>query len=306
VLVAVLLVVAGCGAEQAADSPDSSSTPSETLSGTPSATPEGNGPMVPELPDLSRTPKATVPAKPKVGRVFGADMSWPQCPKGMGIPEKRSEGQPMPTKAAKFVVLGLTNGPSFVANPCLDSQVQWVKERHLMAAAYSVVSFPDDRTVAQLRDDGPYDGRTRLGALRNVGYQAALFNVATMKRVGMQTPVVWIDVEPVNHFDWSADLVANAAVVEGVARGYRDAGFRIGFYSIESLWTRVVGSLRFGAPEWHPAGERGLGEALNRCGDDWSFQGGRGVLGQWVEDHRDRNVTCPGAVSDLSRWFHQY
>jgi hypothetical protein len=118
--------------------------------------------------------------------------------------------------------------------------------------------------------------------------------------------VVWIDVEPVNHFDWSPDLVANAAVVEGVARGYRDAGYRIGFYSIESLWTRVVGSLRFEAPEWRPAGERGLAEALNRCGDDWSFQGGPGVLGQWVEDSRDRNVTCPGAVRDLSRWFHQY
>jgi hypothetical protein len=204
------------------------------------------------------------------------------------------------------VVLGLTNGPSFVANPCLDSQVEWVKQRHLLAAAYSVVSYPDARTVAQLGDRGPFPGETRLGALRNVGYQAALYNIDTMRRAGLETPVVWIDVEPVTHFDWSPDVVANAAVVQGMERGYRDAGFRIGYYSIASLWTRVVGSLRTGAPEWRPAGERGLREAISRCGDDWSFGGGPGVLGQWVEDGRDRNVTCPGAMPDLRTWFHQY
>ena len=37
---------------------------------------------------------------------FGADVSWPQCPKGLGIPEKRTEGRPMPTSSARFVVLG--------------------------------------------------------------------------------------------------------------------------------------------------------------------------------------------------------
>jgi hypothetical protein len=224
----------------------------------------------------------------------------------MGIPQKRSEGAPMPTKAARFVVVGLTNGPSFVANPCLESQLAWVKDRHLLAAAYSVVSYPDARTLAALRTRGPYDASTRLGGLRNVGYQAALFNVDTMRRVGFRTPAVWIDVEPVTHFDWSPDVRANGAVVQGMARGYREAGFRIGFYSIGSLWTKVVGSLRFGEPEWRPAGSRGLGEALRRCGDDWSFQGGKAVLGQWVEDRRDRNVTCPGAMPDLGAWFHQY
>jgi hypothetical protein len=304
-VVGILLAAAltGCGEQDSARDADSSTTPVPTPIPTESATAESDGDMVPPLPDLSSTPTASgAPA----GRTFGADISWPQCPKGMGIPEKRSEGQPMPTKSARFVVLGLTNGPSFVANPCLESQVQWVQDRHLMAAAYSVVTYPDARTVAQLRDDGPFASDARLGALRNVGYQAALFNVATMKSVGLTTPIVWIDVEPVTDFEWSSNLKANAAVVQGVARGYRDAGFQIGFYSIGSLWTRAVGSLRFGAPEWRPAGERGLAEALNRCGDDWSFQGGTGVLGQWLHAHRDHNVTCPGQMPDLRRWFTQY
>jgi hypothetical protein len=312
--VVLLASITACGQEpETAPSRDASVTATVTASDLPApATPtpttdatEGNGDMVPPLPDLTQTPKVPLP-KARTGTTFGADVSWPQCPKGMGIPEKRSEGAPMPTSAARFVVLGLTNGPSFVANPCLQSQVQWVKDRHLLAAAYSVVSYPDARTLAQYGGHGPFPGGTRLGALRNVGYQAALFNLDTMRRAGLVTPVVWIDVEPVTHFDWSSDVVANAAVVQGMERGYRDGGFRIGYYSIGSLWTRVVGSLRTGAPEWRPAGERGLGEALSRCGDDWSFGGGPGVLGQWVEDRRDRNVTCPGAMPDLRHWFHQY
>ena len=307
-LAALLLATAGGCGEPAADTParDTAASASDLP-----ATADGNGELVPPLPALSDRPKpkrkATKAAEPRPpGRVFGADASWPQCPKGMGIPEKRTEGQPMPTEAAEFVILGLTNGPSFVANPCLESQVQWAKDRKLMVAAYSIVSYPDRRTLRDLGDQGPFPGDSRLGALRNVGYQAALYNLATMRRAGLQTPVVWIDVEPVLHFEWSSDLRANAAVVEGMARGYQDGGYRIGFYSLASLWSRVVGDLRTGAPEWRPAGSRGLGEALNRCGKDWSFQGGPAILGQWVEDGRDRNVTCPGAVTDLALWFHQY
>ena len=317
-MLAVALAVGAAGCGDGGGAPTAGSTPRPSPLATPTvarpsapATTAGNGDMVPPLPDLTQTPKATLPTQvpapaPSAGRTFGADASWPQCPKGMGIPQKRTEGRPMPTRAAEFVVLGLTNGPSFVANPCLEDQVAWVKARHLMAAAYSVVSYPDDATLAKLHDQGPFPGGTRLGALRNVGYQAALYNLDTMRRADLQTPVIWIDVEPVTSFDWSPDVVANAAVVQGMERGYRDAGFRIGYYSIASLWTQVVGDLRTGAPEWRPAGERGLDEALRRCGADWSFGGGHGVLGQWIEDGRDRNVVCPGGMPDLGQWFHRY
>ena len=103
-------------------------------------------------------------------------------------------------------------------------------------------------------------------------------------------------------------------IVQGTVRGYTDAGFRTGFYSTPSLWTRVVGGLRVGSPEWRAAGQTSEAEALSRCGDDWSFQGGPGVFGQWVEDGRDRNVTCPGIGAGsgtgvgggLDGFFHQY
>jgi hypothetical protein len=314
VLLVGLLVVAaltGCEAplkpeskksEKAAGASPSPTTAAPPSSPAPSATEPAAPPTaVPsvDVPEVSVPPRST-------GPVLGADISWPQCPKGMGIPQKQGQGSPMPVDAARYVILGLTNGPGFYPNPCLASQVQWVKDRHLMAAAYSVISTPEPRHLAAYGSKGPFDGRTRLGALSNVGYQQARFNLSTMRAAGLQSPIVWLDVEPVPEFDWPADPTANAAVVRGAARGYTDAGFAIGAYSTQALWQHVVGDLRLGIPEWRAAGQTSRAEALRRCGPERMFQDGDGVLGQWVEDGRDQNVTCPGTSAQMGRWFHQY
>lgn len=245
-------------------------------------------------------------ARPRTGEVLGGDISWPQCPQGLGIPERRTLGLPMPLPSAEYVVLGLTNGPGFTANPCLADQVRWVRERRLMAAAYAVASYPDDDAVAQHGATGPYDGSGRLGALANTGYQQALANVVTMRRAGLASPVVWVDVEPVRDFEWSRDPAANAAVVEGAVRAYQDAGYRVGVYSTPALWSGVVGDLALGLPEWRAAGQTSRTEARERCGADWSIQGGPAVLAQWVEQNRDLDLTCPGTSARLGRWFQQY
>ncbi|GAA4714266.1 hypothetical protein [Nocardioides conyzicola] len=252
-------------------------------------------------------PSASPSAQPAaVDRpVLGADISWPQCPKGMGIPQRRTLGLPMPLPEATYVVVGLTNGPGFTANPCLASQVAWIRQRHLLAGAYAVVSQPDRAAVTSYGDRGPFDATTDLGALANTGYQQALANVATMRAAGLDSPVVWVDVEHVPDFEWSSDLEANGAVVQGATRGYADAGYGVGVYSTPSLWRDVVGDLALDLPEWRAAGQTSQAEALDRCGDDWQIQGGEAVLGQWVEGQRDLDVTCPG-VTDLGRWFRQY
>ena len=286
-------------------------TPAETPTdpnrptGKPADKPPPDGPDLDE--DALRDFADMVEAQPGPDReVEGGDVSWPQCPKGMGIPEKKGLGLPMPLPSAEFVVLGLTNGPAFTPNPCLADQVQWVKERELMVAAYAVNSYPDDETLEEYGDEGPYDGSRRLGALSNVGYQQARFNLDTMESADLETPVVWLDVEPVPVFEWSDDPRANAAVVRGAARGYTDAGYRIGAYSTVLLWQTVVGDFSLGVREWRAAGQTSREEALRRCGADYSFQGGEPLITQWVEDDRDRNVTCPGASTELGRWFHQY
>jgi hypothetical protein len=236
--------------------------------------------------------------------VEGADAGWPQCPKGLGIPQKRTLGAPMPSRGARFVVLGLTNGPSFTPNPCLADQVRWVRERRMLVGAYAVHSRPDTRTVERLAGEGPYDGATRLGAQRNVGYQQALFAVAQMRAAGLRSPFVWVDVEPVPDFDWGPDLEANAAVIDGAVRGYRDSGLDVGFYSTPLLWKEVVGDRVLGRlPEWRAAGKTSRAEALRRCESDWSFGGGPAVMSQWVDRDRDRNVTCPLAAGRLTDYF---
>lgn len=257
--------------------------------------------------DLAR--EATQPTgdiAPRDGEVLGGDVSWPQCPKGTGIPEKQGQGMPMPLPAAEYVVLGLTNGPGFTPNPCLADQVQWARDNDVLVSVYAVSSYPDDKTLEKYAADGPYDASTTIGQLKNVGYQQARFNIGTMGEVGLLSPIIWIDVEPVPVFEWSDDLKANAAVIEGVARGYVDAGFRIGVYSTPSLYERVVGNLDLGGiPEWRAAGQTSRAEARNRCGPDWSIQGGKAVMGQWVEQQRDQNITCPGISADLGQWFHR-
>ena len=315
-LLGLVLLASACEAplkpesQRAADSPSSGATPSSQRASSPSLQPNPKAPKDRTGGKRPPTPSITVPSlsiPPRVsGLVEGADASWPQCPKGMGIPQKPTQGSPMPLATARFVILGLTNGPAFTPNPCLADQVEWIRSRGLLAAAYAVNSYPDQETIKRYARKGPFDGETRLGALGNVGYQQALFNLATMKAAGLESPVIWLDVEPVPGFAWSPDPAANSAVIRGAARAYTDKGFRIGAYSTQALWAQVVGDLRLGIPEWRAAGQTSRAEALRRCGPDRMFQGGEPVLSQWVEFGRDRNITCPGTSSRMQRWFHQY
>lgn len=323
-LVAVLLLLtAGCADSE----PKAGDLPVESPSGpTELATPEDaadvtqpgrgdEGDLGGDVDDLARQaedaaremgkPKSDI--APRDGEVLGADISWPQCPKGMGIPEKQGQGMPMPLPAAEYVVIGLTNGPGFTPNPCLADQVKWAKDNKLLVSAYAVSSYPDKKMLKEYGADGPFDASSRMGRLKNVGYQEARYNIGTMGKVGLLSPIVWIDVEPVPVFEWSDDVAANAAVIEGVARGYVDAGFKIGVYSTPSLYERVVGDFSLGGiPEWRAAGPTSRAEAAARCGGKWSIQGGPAVMGQWVEQRRDQNITCPGISSDLGLWFHRF
>jgi hypothetical protein len=321
------LLLAGCGGELLEDYDSAAETVESAPSESPSPSVEPSEPPAPSpKPRARRTkdtkdqPQKAAPAQApditvpdlKMPPVFdqpvlGGDISWPQCPKGMGIPEKRTLGMPMPLPEAKYVIIGLTNGPGFTPNPCLADQVDWVRTRTLMAAGYAVSSYPTPEQLQEYGGKGPFDAGTDVGRLRNVGYQQALFTIAQMKAAKLVTPIVWIDVEPVPSFEWSSDKAANAAVVQGVARGYTDNGYDIGVYSTPALYEGVVGDLSLGGiPEWRAAGQTSQTEALARCGKDWSIQGGEGVMGQWVQYSRDLNITCPGVERQMFRFFHQY
>lgn len=296
-LLVAALALGGCGAPEEAAPPPAA----------PTALGQGDLKSQAEKAEteaLRQKPKKEKPKKRLKDPVYGADVSWPQCPRGMGIPERQGEGQPMPLAEAKYVIIGLTNGPGFTPNPCIADQLAWARQRHLMIGAYSVVSYPSPQTLQRYGTQGPFKGKGPGPALMNVGYQQALFNIRTMERVQLVTPLVWIDVEPYPVFPWSKDVKANEMVVRGALRGYQEGGFRVGFYSTPNLWKQVVGSLRFGLPEWRAAGLTGADEALRRCEADWSFQGGPAIVGQWTDGKRDHNVTCKGTARQLDRFFH--
>ena len=302
---ASLLLLAGCGGvtgEPGAAEPQESASATATASAAPPTAPPVDPQELQRLESLTKLALAAQEAAarynedvgsipPRDEPVVGADISWPQCPPGMGIPYKETSGQPMPRADAEYVVIGLTNGPGFHANPCLADQVAYAKQQGLLVAAYSVISWPDEAAQEQ------------YGGLQEAGHAQAQFNLQSMKAAGLDSPIIWLDVEQVPHYEWSTDTAANAEVVLGAAKGYAEAGYRVGVYSTPAIWSGLVGDLSLGVTEWRAAGQTSRAEAESRCGKDWSIQGGDAVLAQWVEDSRDINVTCPGAETELGSYF---
>jgi hypothetical protein len=236
------------------------------------------------------------PAQAATARLVGNDISWPQCPKGMGIPSRRSEGQPMPPASSKFVIIGVTNGPAFYPNPCLQRQVDFAEKRHLWTAAYAMTTYPTPAEIKKYGSTGPYKGTDKLTKLRNTGFAQAQFNVANMRATGLDVPMIWVDVEPYRVAPWSKSTAGNRAVLRGVLWGYSKAGRKVGFYSTPYLWRSIVGDLSYGRPEWRATGHTNQATAARACSSA-SIQGGRAVMGQWVYKNRDWNVTCPGYAS---------
>jgi peptidoglycan hydrolase-like protein with peptidoglycan-binding domain len=238
----------------------------------------------------------------------GNDISWPQCPKGVGVVGHRGLGLPMPTASAQFVVIGLTNGVGYAANPCLAGQVAWAKAHHVHTAAYAITTYPSTSQLATYGLKGPYAGTIAAARLANAGFAQARFNVNSMRKAGLVSPMVWVDVEPSGTALWTKNMAANKAVIDGVLRGYRTAGFMVGLYSYDPGYGKILGGTRYGLPEWRTAGPRGQRVARDRCAASYSLQGGPAVLSQWWTASVDHNMTCPSSNTPavLSAYFHKY
>jgi hypothetical protein len=212
----------------------------------------------------------------------------------------------MPDEGVQFVIVGLTNGRAFTPNPCLDRHLAWMRSHHVQAAAYAFAAYPTRGQLRRFRHSGPYDGRSRIGALANVGHATARYNVRLMQTHGFITPHVWLDVEPSSTSPWSHHVRRNRAVVRGWVRAYRDAGYTVGFYSTTHLWRGILGGMRPRLPEWRTAGPVSPRTALGKCRGGESFQGGRAVIAQWWTDHRDFDRLCPGTEAVMEQYFHQW
>lgn len=238
---------------------------------------------------LAPAPAAASTQPPVGSLVFGGDISWPNCPVGLGIPERPTLGLPMPLPTSKWVIVGLTNGPGFTGNPCLGRQVQWVKERKMWLGAYAITTFPTPTQLATYGGPG-----TRLQQLFRTGAAQANQNIARKNASGNTAPMVWVDVEPSKGRPWSTSKAENQAVVEGSIRAYQVAGLKVGLYSYAHGWNEIMGTKRYpSAPTWVPSGRETQASALAKCSVP-SFSGGPVWIGQWTADSRDYGITCPG------------
>jgi hypothetical protein len=267
---------------------DPSPSPTPSTPGTPSA------PNTPTTPSVSTTP---------VGAIAGNDISWPQCSKEQG-----GFGNPMPDGSARFVVIGLSSGRAFTENPCLAGQLAFARDRHLLVSAYVFPTYPTNPQYATYGVKGPYSTKTVQGRLMNVGWQQAAYWTTTAKRVGLRTPMVWVDVEQRRqNYRWPARPAdRNLPVIKGLLAGLKHYGYRTGIYTTSSHWAEVTGGVRLGLPEWRTVGNQSAAVALGTCGKPGN-QGSPVLLAQYFTPNVDHDLLCPVMTSTYrARYFRQY
>jgi hypothetical protein len=213
----------------------------------------------------------------------GADVSWPQCPVGTGLP--------MPSSKRKFVIFGLTHGYGFTLNPCLADQVAWAKERGKYLAAYSFTGAASPAEVIKYARSGPYKAETTTNAFRNSGYAAAKLTITEMADAKLAVPFVWLDIEPSLKRPWRKSLWKNGAYIDGQIRAYTEAGMKVGFYLSASTYDSILPK-DYAVPEWRTVGPRPRTDALVMCTKP-SVQGGTRMLSQWWNDTKDFDLICP-------------
>jgi hypothetical protein len=230
--------------------------------------------------------------------IRGGDISWPNCPTGMGVPGRRTQGLPLPTAQAHFFVIGLTNGRAFTRNPCLAGHLDAARDRGVPVSAYTMLSYPNAAERAAHGTSGPFGSATYADRIANVGYAQAAFALDTMAAAQFPSPFVWIDVEPRAERRWSRTIANNQALIGGALRAASDRGVGSGIYTYALAWRQITGGMILDVPLWAPGHSRArtfagkMRQTIDSC-SRIGFTGGPLVMAQWVWRNRDHDVTCP-------------
>lgn len=232
---------------------------------------------------------ADAPASPHHARqattsyTHGYDVSWPQC--------SGRAARHMPSRGARYVILGLTDGSGHTVNPCLRSQLQWARQTSTPVGAYLVPSYPsrNQRLAARVGAFGKCH-RSRACQLHNDGASQAMDAVRTMRAAHVRAPMVWLDVEFRGYHPWTHNRFRNAAVIRGMVRTLQRHHIRFGVYSTSYMWHDLLGGYRLNVPNWLPAGHRRAAAARRMCRQ--TATGGRTWLVQYTHS-LDEDLTCP-------------
>jgi hypothetical protein len=220
---------------------------------------------------------------------YGNDVSWPQC-----------DG-PTPTNKG-FGIVGVTGGRPFTRNRCLDAQWQWATSGGSAGSVYVNLASPAYGEPAALH--GPA-GDCSLVDLPCQTYNHSASNVedalAYARASGVDTPMVWLDVEVLNR--WSVNDDLNALTVKAAAETLRKHGIRAGVYSTPYMWRVITGGARNGLPAW-VAGASTEADAPSWCDDPAKdFTGGGVWLVQSLPIAFDVNYACTPTRAEPAATF---
>lgn len=218
-IIAVLLVAIATVLVQEPRVPSSAAPPKPTPA--TNSLPVAMAPPAAAPSSAPRSPAAPVDAvrtAEQLSAGWGIDVSWPQCgPLGM------------PAVQPGFVVVGINGGKPFTDNACLAREVAYARTRTGVAAYLNI--------------DAP-----RSGDPTAYGRKVALDGLARVQRAHLVLPVLWLDVEVLNH--WSSSAAANIAVINGALSALAARGVKAGIYSSVDMWAQITGSAKLNVPVW--------------------------------------------------------
>jgi hypothetical protein len=170
---------------------------------------------------------------------YGYDVSNYQCPNPL----------PQGNHVIGIVeVQGLSMGP---VNPCLSQEAAWAGAGLNL---YLFLTYGQQANGPPACATNPAWTAAEAQAC-NYGFAAAEQSYTTAAGAGINANVGWwLDVEgyvPGNGQNWSADLVANAALVQGALYGLKAEGLNSsGIYASPGVWNTIVGNYQPAVPYW--------------------------------------------------------
>ena len=244
------------------------------------------------------------PAPPAGDLVVGRDVSWPNCPKGLGIPSRPTQGKPMPPSSARFVVVGLDQRTGVPPEPVPGGAGRVRPPAAPLDRGVRRRDLPDPRAARGVRRPGIARAqrlrRTRDGAGRAERRRPCERSGSPRPSCGSTSS------RSARRRPGPSGCRPTGRCSTARSRPTGTPGSRVGFYSTPSMWRDIVGTGPLRLPRV------AHGRAVDAAGGPGvaagrSSRAVEAVLAQWYSTREDFDLTLSraGRPSDvLARVLH--
>ncbi len=227
--------------------------------------------------------------------MYGADISWPQCPDSplnpiTQFPANNGVGVVGATSVSARVPVGSafpTWSEAFATNPCLGSEFKMAQAAGAHVSLYTVLWSPSAPSSGDTQlFSGPEGTCASTAPLTSTaaldcqaydwGYNIALAALSYSSAQGAYSNLWWLDVElPGNgNVLFGTDTTANDNVISGAVYALKTLGYQVGIYSSKYQFASIAGSgYSPGAPIWIATANT-VSSLPSYCTSSSSFFGG--------------------------------